>query len=161
MVNEAYLNQLNAEFTEVVRAFTWCLLSRSADREVGEIDRLDPVGLRINHPGADPERDTVRNTAVLGVQPQQPGLTDQGVRQRPLPELEQYQCQGAAEQRGIDEVIQQVAEAEPERGGARNLGVAATDPSHRETRKSDRQHAGAGPDMRKDVVKPHAAQQSE
>src|SRR5258707_13832774 len=102
MVNEAYLNRLNGK-----------LPARSANREVGQIDGLDPFGLRIDHQRADRERDAVGDSAVPVVQPEQPGLARKRVGQRPLPELEQQQSEGAAEQRGIQQIVEQMAEAEP------------------------------------------------
>src|SRR5947199_9441596 len=92
MVNEAYLNRLNAE-----------LPGRSADGEMGQVDRLDPFRLRVDHQCADRERDAVGNSAFLGVQLEQPGLARERMGQRPLPELEQQQRQGTAEHRGIDQ----------------------------------------------------------
>src|SRR5271163_14738 len=98
MVNEAYLNRLNAEFTRGYPIFTSRLpKARSAHGEVSEIDRLDPIRLRINHQGTDRECDAVRNSTVLGMQPEQPGLATESIGQRPFPELEQQQRQGAAE----------------------------------------------------------------
>src|ERR1700751_3803682 len=105
MVNEAYLNRLNGILP----------LHRSANDEVRQIDSLDPLSFRIDRQRADRERDPVRNTAFLGVQLEQPGLAGQYIRQRPLPELEQRQRQHAAEQRSIDQVVQQVIETEPKR----------------------------------------------
>src|ERR1700730_1533541 len=105
MVNEAYLNRLNAGFTP----------ARSANGEVAEVDRLDPFRLRVNHQRADRERDTVGNSAFLGVQLEQPRLAGERGGQRPLPKLQQQQRQGPAEQGGADQIVEQVAEPEPER----------------------------------------------
>src|SRR5947209_5908222 len=111
MVNEAYLNRLNAGFTP----------GCSAKREVAEVDSPDPFGFRIDHQGADRERDTVGNSAFLGVQAEQPRLSGQGIGQRPLPELQQQQRQGAADQRGPDQIIDEMTEPEPQRYPSRNL----------------------------------------
>src|SRR5712675_215795 len=150
MVNEAYLNRLNAE-----------LPGRSADGEMGKVDRLDPFRLRIDRQRADRERYAIGNSAFLGVQLEQPGLARERVGQRPLPELEQQQRQGAAEQRGIDQIVQKMAKAEPQRGRSRYLGVAAADPAKRKAGEGDREHGGAGADMGEDVVESHAAQDRE
>jgi len=82
MVNEAYLNRLNA-------GLSGC----SAQCEVGEVDRFHPFGLGVDHQCAKCERDAIGNAGLFGVQPQQPGLTQQRVGQRPLSELEQKQRQ--------------------------------------------------------------------
>src|ERR1700687_3619584 len=108
MVNEAYLNQLNGWFTQGSAR-------RSGQRETGKVDRLDPFGLRVDHQRADRERDAVGNAALLGVQLDEPGLAGELIRQRPLPELQQQQRQGAAEQRGIEQIGHQKAKAETER----------------------------------------------
>src|SRR5713101_2329025 len=89
------------------------LRTRSANGEVGQIDRVDPFRLRINHQCADRERDAVGNSTVLGVELEQPVLAGERIGQRQLAELKQQQRQGAAEQRGIEQIIQQMAEAEP------------------------------------------------
>src|ERR1700716_1578460 len=115
MVNEAYLNRLNAGFTR----------GRSANGEVGEIHRLDPFSLGVDRQRADRERDAVGNAALLGLQTAQPGLAGERIRQSQLPKLEQKQLQGAAEQRGIDQIVEEMAKAEPQRGRGRYLGVAA------------------------------------
>src|SRR5256714_3894154 len=70
---------------------------RSADREVREVDRLDPFCLRIDHQCAESERDAVGDPGLFVMQAEQPGLAGQRIRQRPLPELKQQQRQGAAE----------------------------------------------------------------
>src|SRR5438067_1720696 len=122
MVNEAYLNRLNAGFTESVFERTglvrvkktsqsakyWSrrLSRRSVDGEVGHVDRFDPFGIGIDHQCADRERDAVGDSAFLGVQLDQPGLASERIGKRPLSELEQEQRQGTAKQRGIDEIVQ-------------------------------------------------------
>ena len=126
------------------------------EREAGEVDRLHPVGLGIDHQCADRERDAVGDAALLGVEPQQPGLAGQRIGQRPLPHLQQHDGERAAEQRGVEQVVQEMAEAEPERGGRGNLGVAAADPAHRKAAEGDHQHQRAGAEMGEDVVRPHA-----
>src|SRR5260370_30948015 len=123
MVNEAYLNRLNAGFTRsvfgrsgyrfaqrkrvktktgarsvLIESEPIGLQARSANGEVAQVDRLDPFRLGVNHQCADRERDAVGNSAVLGVQLEQPGLAGERVGQGPLPELEQQQRQRAAEQ---------------------------------------------------------------
>ena len=42
--------------------------------EVGGIDGPHPLGVGINHQGADRERDAVGNSGLPGVEAQQPGL---------------------------------------------------------------------------------------
>ena len=109
MVNEAYLNRLNAG---LLQGF-----SReggpSAYGEVGQVDYLDPIRLRVDQQRADRQRDAVGNSGLPGMQPHQPGLPGERVGQRPLPELEQQQRQGSAEQGGIDQIAQQMVKAEP------------------------------------------------
>ncbi len=51
----------------------------SAHGEVREIDRLDPVGLRIDQQGAEGERDAVGNAGLLVVQAAEPGLGRQRI----------------------------------------------------------------------------------
>src|SRR5258708_4613503 len=113
MVNEAYLNRLSAGLLQSVFDSDVTGWIRSAHGEVAEVDRLDPVRLRIDQQGADRERDAVRNPAFLGVQPQQPDLPRERIRQRPLPELEQQQRQAAAEHRRIEQIVHEMAKAEP------------------------------------------------
>src|SRR5260370_25497125 len=150
MVNEAYLNRLNAE-----------LPGRSADGEMGEVDRLDPFRLRIDRQRADRERDAIGNSAFLGVQLEQPGLARERVGQRPLPELEQQQRQGTAEQRGIDQVAQQMAKAEPKGRRGCNLGIPAADPTHGKAGNSNQQYREARANMEEDIVKSQPAQAGE
>ena len=76
------------------------------------------------------------------------------IGQRPLPELQQQQRQGAAEQRGIEQIVQQMAKAEPQRGGGRYLGVSAADPAHRKAAESHNEHRRARADMRQHIVQP-------
>src|SRR3954454_20209433 len=128
MVNEAYLNRLNAG-----------LPTRSANGEVGQVDRLDPFRLRVDHQGADRERDAVGNSALPVMQPEQPGLAAERVGQGPLSELKQQQRQRPAEQGSIDQIVQHMAEAEPQRDTGRYLGIAATDPAHGKAEKGYRE----------------------
>src|ERR1700761_118473 len=121
MVNDGYLNRLNESLP----------LWRSADHEVRQIDGLDPLRLRVDRQRTDGERDAIGNSAVLGVQFKQPCLTRERVRKRPLPELKQEQRQDSAEQRGVDQIGQQVSEAEPECSRGCHFGVSTADPSKR------------------------------
>src|ERR1700758_3177109 len=122
MVNEAYLNRLNA----------WLIQKISAKREVREVDRLHPFRLRIVHQGTDRERDAVGDAALLGMQPAEPGLAGERIGQWPLPELDEQQRERSAEQRGVEQVVHQVRKAEPEPRGGGDLGVPAADPAHGE-----------------------------
>src|ERR1700744_1691815 len=106
MVNEAYLNRINESLP----------LWRSTDHEARQVDGLDPRGLRVDRKRSDGERNAVGNAGFLGVQFEQPGLARQGVRKGPLAELQQTERQCAAEQRGIEQIVQQVCKAEPKRG---------------------------------------------
>src|SRR4029078_4339676 len=95
----------------------------SAHGEVGEVDRLDPLGLRINHQRPDRERDAVGDPSLLVVQAEQPALAVERVGQGPLPELEQQQRQRAAKQRRVYQVAEEMVETETERHPARSLGT--------------------------------------
>src|SRR6188472_459053 len=103
MVNEAYLNRVNESLPKL----------RSANDEMREVDGLDPFGFRIDHQRADRERDAIGNAGLLGVQLEQPGLPRELPGQRPLPELQQQQRQHAAEQRSVEQIVEQMVEPEP------------------------------------------------
>ena len=75
-------------------------------------------------------------------------------RQRRHAELEQQQGQRPAEQRGVEEIGQQMIEAEPQRGRRRELGVAAADPAAREEGEGDGQNDAGGADMQRTSVRP-------
>src|SRR6266702_2092578 len=145
MVNEAYLNHLNAG-----------LPVRSGQCEVSEVDRFHPCGLRVDHQRAHRERDAVGNAALLGVQPGEPGLAREPIGQRPLSKLEQEQRQRAAEQRGVEQEVHQRCDAEPERDGGCDLRVAAADPAHRKAGEGPGEDKRAGADMVQHVVRCHA-----
>ena len=93
MVNEAYLNRLNGAFTRRDQRMTkW-----------RQVDRLDPFGLRIDHQCADARARCRRGCRLsLACSLSSQAWPRERVGQRPLPELEQQQRQGAAEQRGVD-----------------------------------------------------------
>src|SRR3954470_17803721 len=98
MVNEAYLNRVNETFRV-----------RSRGDEARKLDRADPFGLRVDHESTNGERDAVGDSRLPVVQPEQPALRRECAGKGPLPELQQHQRQCAAEQRGIDEIVKQVA----------------------------------------------------
>ena len=71
-------------------------------------------------------------------------------RQRHQAEAQDRERQHAAEQRGVDQIVEQLIEAEPQRGRGRELGVAAADPAAREEDEGDHQHGARGADMHAD-----------
>src|SRR3981189_3126807 len=101
MVNEAYLNRLNGK-----------LPVASARREVNQVDRLDPLGLRIDHQRADRERDAVGDSALLVVQAEQPGLAREQRGQGPLPEQHSWEAKSGRKQRVIEQVVKEMVESE-------------------------------------------------
>src|SRR6185437_2246612 len=103
-----------------------------------------PAGFGIDHERGGGERNAVGYCASGLVQAENPGLASQRRRQRQLTELDERQRQYATEQRGIDQVIHQIIEPEPKRGGGSQLGVTAADPASRKETETNRQHQRAG-----------------
>ena len=72
-------------------------------------------------------------------------------------EIDDQQREGSAEQRGIEQVGEELIEAEPQRGRGRELGVAAADPAACEERECDDENDAGGAHVREDIHPAHAA----
>src|SRR5690349_1015869 len=95
------------------------------------------------------------------MQAKDPGLIGHERRQRQLAELNDEQRQGAAEQRSVDDVIEQMVEAEPQRSCCGELGVAAADPALREKAEADDENKCTGGEMHADLVRRHDGKDGE
>src|SRR5580698_6110197 len=102
-----------------------------------DAERGHPLGLRVNDERSDRERDAVRNAGVLAMQPFRPWLPEKYLRHRQRAELNQPDRQRAAKQRGIDQIVCEMADAQPKYSCRRKLGVSAADPSLRKAGKCD------------------------
>jgi enamine deaminase RidA (YjgF/YER057c/UK114 family) len=83
--------------------------------------------------------------SAVGMQSLHPSVPGQPVRQWCHAELQQRHAQRPAQQRSVEDIGQEVIEAQPQRRGRRELGVAAAvQPRANAERQGEHQAAGAG-----------------
>ena len=120
-------------------------LCLKAAAQRSEPDRFHEGGFRVNAKASRGERNTIRHAALLLVQASRPLLIGQEAGKRQHPVLEEQDRQRAAEQGGLDQVIEQVVEAKPQCGRGRQLCVAPSHPTAGEADEAGRENRGASP----------------
>ena len=103
MVKERCLNRINIVSPRISAPFP-CL---------SDAERGYPAGFRVNRERRGRERDPIRNATTAFVQSHDPGLPGERAWQRQFAKLDQEKGQGTAEQRGVNQIIEQIVEAEP------------------------------------------------
>src|SRR5262245_49657329 len=101
----------------------------SANAAIAPASGRHPACFRINHEGRCGERNAIGHTSPRFMQTKNPGLARKNGRQWKLAELQYRQGQCAAEQRGIDRIIEKMIKAEPQCSRCCKLCIATADPA--------------------------------